>query len=575
MRTVGLAAERASLSARALGDRPPGSDVLSRRATWALALPVALVLVGYVLWPNLATFRLGLDGAVLADLFGRGRAAGTRALINSVGVSLGTVAGGGVVGVALAWALYRFDLPFRRALGAVAALPLALPPLVGVLAFLFLYGESGMLPRGLQAAFGLEAVPFAFGGITAVLAVHIYVFYVYFFLFASAALADLDASLLDASADLGAGGWTTFRRVVLPLLRPAIVGASLLVFMLSMASFTAPLLFAEGEPFLTTQIYQFKINGALDRAAAVSVVLTGLCLLFLIGVEARPQRRGGGAAKGVGGAPAPLGGAARVVAGALAALALVAVLLPVATVVLLSFVEEGTWTTQALPDTFTLDNYVALATEPAVWEPIRNSLWMAALATAANVVFGVVAALVVVKGEVPGRGALRALALLPFAVPGTVLALGLVVAFDEASALGGGAVLVGTVWILPLAYFIRHVPLVVRSTQAALEGTDDRLVEASADLGATAWTTFRRVVWPAIRPAVVAGGLLTFVTALGEFVASILLYVYENRPISVEIFSQLRLYEFGQAAAYSVLLMALVAVAVVASRALGGRGAGV
>ena len=97
--------------------------MLSRRAGWALAVPVFVVLVGYVLWPNVETFRLGLDGELLADLFGRGRSAGTRALVNSVGVSLGTVLGGGVVGTALAWALWRYDLPFRRTLGAVAALP--------------------------------------------------------------------------------------------------------------------------------------------------------------------------------------------------------------------------------------------------------------------------------------------------------------------------------------------------------------------------------------------------------------------------------------------------------------------
>ena len=551
--------------------------MLSRRAAGALAAVVGVVLVGYVVWPNLATFRLGLDGPLLADLFGRTRAAGVRGLVNSVGVSLGTVAGGAVVGTALAWALWRYDVPLRRTLGAVAALPLALPPLVGVLAFLFLYGESGMLPRGLQAAFGLEAVPFAFGGVGAVLAVHVYVFYVYFYLFVGAALQDLDGSLLDASADLGARPWTTFRRVVLPLLRPALVGASLLVFMLSMASFTAPLLFAEGEPFLTTQIYQFKTNGALDRAAAVSVVLTGICLLFLVGAErgGGPQTGGAvrGAAKGVGRRPAPLRDPwARALAGALVVGFLVVVLLPVATVVLLSFVAEGTWTTQVLPDTFTLANYAALATEPDVFAPVASSLWMAGLATAANVVFGVATALVVVKGVVPGRGVLRALALLPFAIPGTVIALGLVVAFDEPTALAGGAVLVGTVWLLPLAYFVRHIPLVVRSAQAALEGFDDRLGEASADLGAGPWTTFRRVVLPAIGPGVIAGALLTFVTALGEFVASIMLYVYANRPIAVEVFSQLRVYEFGQAAAYSVLLMALVGGAVALSRALGGAG---
>ena len=543
--------------------------MLGRRAGWALAVPVAALLVGYVLWPLLSTARLGLDAGVLAELFGARRSAGTRALVNSVGVSLATVLGSGVVGTGLAWALWRYDLPLRRTLGAVAALPLALPPLVGVLAFLFLYGESGMLPRGLQAAFGLDAVPFSFGGIGAVLAVHVYVFYVYVYLFVGAALRDLDASLLDASADLGAGAWPTFRRVVLPLLRPALVGAALLVFMLSMASFTAPLLFSEGEPFLTTQIYQFKTNGALDRAAAVSVVLTGLCLLFLLGADAQGAGRAA-SGKGVGRGPGPLRGGARVVAGALVGGALVVVLLPVATVVLLSFVAEGSWTTQVLPDTFTLANYGALVTEPDVLAPIRSSLWMAALATALNVVFGVATALVIVKGRVPGRGVLRALSLLPFAVPGTVVALGLLVAFDEPSALAGGAVLIGTVWLLPLAYFVRHVPLVVRAAQASLEGFDDRLGEASADLGASGWTTFRRVVLPAIGPGVVAGALLTFVTALGEFVASVMLYVYANRPISVEVFAQLRIFEFGQAAAYSVFLMALVVMAVGVSRWLGG-----
>jgi iron(III) transport system permease protein len=131
-------------------------------------------------------------------------------------------------------------------------------------------------------------------------------------------------------------------------------------------------------------------------------------------------------------------------------------------------------------------------------------------------------------------------------------------------------VLVGTFWILPLAYFIRHIPFVVRSTVAALEGYDDRLTEASLDLGAGALTTFRRVVLPAIGPGILAGTLLTFVTALGEFVSSVVLYVYANRPISVEILSQLRLYEFGAAAAYSVFLMGLIGVSTLLVRRIAG-----
>src|SRR5690606_38146275 len=112
------------------------------------------------------TFVLGVEH--LPAFFGGWRSANVRALVNSVGISLATVAGASVVGTGLAWALWRYGLPARRALQAAAALPLALPPLVGVLAFLFLYGETGILPRALRDAFGLAEVPFAFRGLWAV-----------------------------------------------------------------------------------------------------------------------------------------------------------------------------------------------------------------------------------------------------------------------------------------------------------------------------------------------------------------------------------------------------------------------
>ena len=544
--------------------------MLSRRAAWTLTGLAFAVLLAYVVYPSLATFGLGLRAEPLGRLFGGGMGApGWRGLLNSVLVSLGTVALGGALGMVVAYGTFRFDFPLRRLLAALAPLPLALPPLVGVLAFVFLYGESGMLPRGLQQLFGWEAVPFALVGVEGVLVVHVYAFYVYSYLFARAALSGLDRSLLDASADLGASEWTTLRHVVLPALKPALVGASLLAFMLSMASFTAPLLFAADEPFMTTQIYQYKLSGRLAEAAAVGAVLTGICLLFLVLLEAGPGggplaagQKGGG--RGVRYRPGP---AARVGLGALAAALLLFIGLPVATVVLLSFVKDGTWTVQALPDTFTLANYGALVSQADVARPIANSLWMAAAATAANVAFGVATAVAVARGGVPGVGALRALALLPFAIPGTVIALNLIVAFDEPSALAGGAVLVGTAALLPLAYFVRHIPLVVRSTMAALESYDDRLTEASLDLGAGRAGTFRQVVLPVLAPGIVAGGLLTLVAALGEFVASILLYTVSNRPISVELFAQLRQYDLGAAAAYGVVLMALVG----AATAVAGR----
>jgi iron(III) transport system permease protein len=219
-----------------------------------------------------------------------------------------------------------------------------------------------------------------------------------------------------------------------------------------------------------------------------------------------------------------------------------------------------------LPTEFTAAHYVALATDRAVFQPVASSLWMAGAGTVVAVLFGTAVALVVAKSRLPARGLLRLVALLPFALPGPVVALALLVWFGQPSVWAGGAVLVGSVGLLPLAYAVRHLPLVVRSTQASLEGFDDRLTDAAADLGASSLTAFRTVVLPVIRPGVLAGALLAFVSALGEFPASVLLYVYSNRPIAVEVLSRMRAYDLGAAAAYSVLLMVLVAAAAAVAR---------
>jgi iron(III) transport system permease protein len=544
--------------------------ILTRRAAWFVATPVAVILVAYVLYPALATFRVGIAGPALPEFFSGMTSTGVRALTNSVWVSLVTVAGAAGVGTSLAWSLWRYDFPGRGAMKVMAALPLALPPLVGVLAFVLLYGETGFLPRTIQALLDLDRVPFRLTGVSGVMLVHVYSFYVFVYLFVAASLRDLDPGLLDASADLGAGGWRTFRHVVIPAVRPALVGAGLLVFMLSMASFTAPLLFAGADPFLTTLIYEAKLNGELALAATAATVLTAICLLFLLGIELWGGHGVPGVGKGARRPAVPVRrGAARAAWGAFLTVALTLIALPIATVILISFADTGAWSSELLPDRFTITNYTRLFTDQRFFAPIVNSVTMAMLATAANLIFGVAAGLVIAGSRLPGRRALSALAMLPFAIPGTVIALNLIVVFIDPSPLAAGRVLVGSFWILPLAYFVRNIPLVVRAATAALEGYDGRLSEASADLGASPARTFRQVLLPAIWPTVMAGTLLAWVAALGEFVASIMLYVFGNRPISIEILAQLRLFEFGAAAAYAVLLMIVVTVSTVIFRRFG------
>src|SRR5829696_61415 len=162
------------------------------------------------------------------------------ALWRSLWISLASVGLAAAIGIPLAFVFERADFPGRRALGAVVALPVALPPLVGVIAFLFLYGESGFVSRAVQTTLGLQQPPWRLVGPGAILLVHAYSMYVYFYLFTRAGLARLDAALLEAAASLGASRARTLFQVTLPLLRPALAGAALLTFMTALASFSAP-----------------------------------------------------------------------------------------------------------------------------------------------------------------------------------------------------------------------------------------------------------------------------------------------------------------------------------------------
>ena len=196
---------------------------------------------------------------------------------------------------------------------------------------------------------------------------------------------------------------------------------------------------------------------------------------------------------------------------------------------------------------------------------------MALIATAANLVVCFLAAYLIVFRKFSGRRLLELLVALPWAIPATAIALGLAATFNQNDLLSGRVLLVGTFWILPLAYFIRDIPLVASAVEGSLRQMDPSLEDAARGLGASWMLTMRRVILPAARPGLVAGGLLAAVTAVGEFVASVVLYTHANRPISMEILAQLRALAFGTAAAYSVLLILLVLAMTLAARSFEER----
>jgi iron(III) transport system permease protein len=234
-------------------------------------------------------------------------------------------------------------------------------------------------------------------------------------------------------------------------------------------------------------------------------------------------------------------------------------LLPHLTLIVISFVPPASWTTELLPPVFSGDNYRALVAAPERLRPVLNSLWMAVLATAVAVVLGALTARLsrTLEGRL-GR-VLELLLAVPWAIPGTVFAVALALTFSVSAPWMGRFVLVGTAWILPLAYVVRSLPVTGRAALAGLRQLDVRLEEAAASLGAGKVTTWRRVTLPLLKPALAAGASLAFITAFGDFVTSIVLYTYDTRPVSVEILSSLRLQDTGVAAVYGVFLMVVSA----------------
>jgi iron(III) transport system permease protein len=219
---------------------------------WLVAYPVGIVALEAAHRPALVAFVT--------------RRGEWQVLWNSIWISTASVGLAALIGVPLAFLFARFEFPGRRVLGVLVALPAVLPPLVGVIAFLFLYGESGFIARGVQHLFSLPRAPWALQGAGAILLVHAYSMYVYFYLLTRAGLTSLDTSMTEAAQALGAGRWRTLTRVTLPLLRASLAGAALLTFMTALGSFSAPYVFGGGFRVMPTQIVASKLNGDVPLA---------------------------------------------------------------------------------------------------------------------------------------------------------------------------------------------------------------------------------------------------------------------------------------------------------------------
>ena len=546
-----------------------------------LFLIVAVVLLYGVIYPNIhvvvASLQQNGSWSLANYVQALSQTIVLESIFASVGVSVLTVILCAAVGVPLAFLFERYTFPARRLFALLAALPLVLPPLVGTLAFIFLCGESGILARLVQSAFHLERSPWSLRGWPALLLFHTYTMYPFFYVLTGAGLTRIDAALAEAGRSLGASRTRVLTRILLPQLTPSLIAAGLLTFMTSMASFSAPLLFGGGVRVLTLEIYTARQRGDATLAITETVILAAISLSALFFFQRYEGTRKFAAAAMKGSTKkrqAIASGRVRTIAILCGVVFSLLLVLPVVTLVLVSFAREGNWTTQTFPSAYTVANYVKIFSDSRASEVFLNSLSMSAIAAGAALVWSFcVAALLARKGERKWKRLLSWLILVPWALPGTVVAVSLAESYGQPSLLLGSFILVGTFWILPAVYFLRFMPLVVRAVQASMEQLDASLEEAAASLGARWWQRFTRVTLPLVWPGAIAGTLLAFVIALGEYVASVLVFVPTNRPISIAIASELRDFNLGTAAAYGVVLMLMIGIIMtVAARLERARG---
>jgi iron(III) transport system permease protein len=245
------------------------------------------------------------------------------------------------------------------------------------------------------------------------------------------------------------------------------------------------------------------------------------------------------------------------------------------TLLFLSFIPEGSLMRNFFRESFTIDNYIKIFSDSQFFEPFRNSVEMSIIAVLITLLIGISSSFLIAKKNIKGKNFLESILSLPYGIPGTVIALSFILSFNTPTIFTAFTSIVGTFWILPLAYAVRNLPILTQSSIAGFHSIDPSLEEASQTLGASGFRTFYKITIPLIFPSILNGALLVFINSVGEFVSTIMLYSYSTKTISVEIYSQIRMYNTGAAASYGILLFVMVMIIVYVSRRTLDRSVGV
>jgi iron(III) transport system permease protein len=493
---------------------------------------------------------------------------------NSIKYAVGTCLVSFTIGTYLAWVNERTNTPFKKLFIVMALIPFIIPGILSTIAWILLLSPKiGLINLVVKAALGLESAPFniySMGGMVWAEAIHLYPLV---FLLMSASFRNMDTSLEEAALTAGSSTFTTLRRVTLPLMRPAMFGVLLVMFVRGIEAFEVPALV--GVPakisVFTTKIFlaihQFPSDFGLAGAYAVTLlIISGGGVLVYQKMTRKEERFATVTGKGYRPRVIDLGPWKWLTFASSFLIFFLAVVLPVFILLWSSFIPFYGIPSMELVSKLTLANYHYVLTYPLALTAFKNSFILSVSSATLVMLLTSVIAWITVKSKIPGRIFLDNLAFIPIAMPGIVLGVSLIWVY-----LTLPIPIYGTIWVLLLAYITKFMPYGIRTSSASMIQINKELEEASLASGGTWFQTFRKVLLPLLMPGFVAGWIYISIISLRELSTSILLYSYNSTVLSIMAFD---LWEGGQytyVCALGVLMVLMLVAMAFVARKLGAR----
>lgn len=499
-------------------------------------------------------------------------------LANSFFLAVAVTALTFLLALPLAWMADRFLFPGRTFLTALILVPMILPPFVGAIGVRQILGQQGVL-NALLVLLGMQdpSAPVdwlaegRFWGVALMIALNLYPI---IYLNVAAALANVDPAMEEAAENLGCTGLRKFFRITLPLVMPGLFAGGAIVFIWSFTELGVPLMF-DFTRIASVQVFNGirDIGGNPFPYALVAVMLLSATLLYGASKLAFGRSSHAMMSKATSqGGPRPAGRLVGAACTLIFGVVFIVAVLPHISVILTAF--SGNWYGTVLPDSFTLAHFEMALGHELTLSSIRNSLRYAGLAVVLDLVLGVAVAYIVVRTRLAGRHFLDAVAMLPLAVPGLVLAFGYLAMTQEGKFFHFLNPARDPLILLVIAYAVRRLPYVVRAAAAGFQQTSETLEEAARNLGAPPLRALRRVTLPLIAANLVAGALLAFSFAMLEVSDSLLLAQrQQDYPITKAIYELFQLLGEGRfiASALGVWAMAFLAVTILGASLVLGK----